>query len=161
MRIPSRYERGEIAVLLGSAPSAPPPATDGLVVGPDSPDFEEVAELAVFPALRKNGLNAAAPVRVLDTTSPLERITRELFSAKIVIIDVSLADAPTLYVLGLCHGLGRCPMLIHQPDADLPFDLARLRRVEYATVPGGLLRLRESLSRAIRVFLASAEACDA
>ena len=70
MRIPSRYERGEIAVLLGSAPSAPPPATDGLVVGPDSPDFE-------VPALRKNGLNAAAPVRVLDTTSPLERISRE------------------------------------------------------------------------------------
>jgi hypothetical protein len=158
MGVPSPYERREIAVLLGSGLAALPAAVDGLVVGPESAEFARVSELAVFPALRQNGLNQGPPRRVLDTSSPLEEVARELLSAKVVIIDVSLDDPDTLYVLGLCHGLGRCPLLIHHKEPDLPFDLLRLRRLGYATGDDGLLRLRENLARAIRVFLASAAA---
>lgn len=62
-----------------------------------------------------------------------------------------------MYVLGLCHASGRCPLLITPLGEPPPFDLAKLRTVKYAPGDAGLFRLRDDLARAIRVFLATAD----
>ena len=74
-----------------------------------------------------------------------------------VIVDTTHLNPAVMYVLGLAHGLGRCPILLaRESAAELPFDLALMRCIEYdAATPQGAVRLRDRLTRAVRVFLAS------
>ena len=97
---------------------------------------------------------------VFDSDSPLSTACHRLREAQIIIADVSGLNGHVMYLLGLCHGLRRCPLLICQAPADLPFDLRSLRCIEYAPDAEGLRDLREHLTRAMRVFLRSAAADD-
>jgi hypothetical protein len=73
----------------------------------------------------------------------------------VIIADTSQLNAAVLYVLGLCHGLRRCPLMIARSPVELPFDLGALRCLRYHPHRDGLLELRENLSRALRIFLTS------
>ena len=81
-------------------------------------------------------------------------------TAEVIVVDASGLNAIVLYLLGLCHGLGRSPILIARDPQLLPFNLPALRCVSYDMSKQGLQVLRIELARRIRVFLASANSDD-
>ena len=81
-------------------------------------DLGAVPGLAVLPAMRKNGLNNVAPVWVFGSDSQLREVVRWLRAAHVIVADLTYLNPDLMYVLGLAHGLGRCPILIHHEDTE-------------------------------------------
>ena len=153
----SEYERLQIeSVLLGHGELIEPGV--GLFLMPDSEHAQRLHDAAVEPAMRSNELNLVAAVRVFDSDSSLATVCRWIRVAEVIVADLSVQGSDLMYVLGLCHGLGRCPLLLTLGPAVLPFNLQSLRCIEYAASAEGLRDLREHLTRAIRVFLMAARA---
>jgi hypothetical protein len=152
----SRYERDLIAAFL---PRSTPPAEAGvaLVIMPDTIAHRDIYSAAVSPALAGSGFRPSSGGEAFDSYSSLELAVRCVNGAEIILADVTGGNGDVLYMLGLCHGLGRCPVLISQDPATLPLGLALMRCVEYVDDAPGRQRLREHLARAVRVFLAAAE----
>ena len=153
----SHYERVQIGSLLHPPGAA---VRDGVAVFlcPAGEGSTDLYERAVGPALRANHLNRVDVVRVFDSDSALVDVSRWLAEAELVVAELSIPNPHLMYVLGLAHGLGRCPLMLVERTSHLPFNLAGLRHVEYTRTPAGLLMLRSDLSRAVRVFLAAARA---
>ena len=153
----SAYERIEIESLLhGTSPGAAPEAA--LVLLPDAEPFLEVWRAAIVPALQENAFPFAARVPVFDAGATLDVVHRHLLAAEVIVADVTGLNPAVLYLLGLCHGRGRCPLLIGPREMDLPFNLRSLRHVGYEHDAQGLRRLRQDLGRALRVFLMASRA---
>lgn len=155
MRV-SAYERLQIASLLGEEVGVQEGV--GLYLMPEEPRFGEaysIFEAAVLPAMRKNSINAREVGISFNSDSMLADVGRAVRSAQIIVAHVVASNADLMYVLGLCHGLGRCPILIGERPLELPFQMGALRYVEYGKGAEGVYELREELTRAIRVFLAA------
>ena len=71
--------------------------------------------------------------------------------SEVIVVDLSETNAAVTYVLGLCHGLKRAPILITQAKSELLFNWDAMRCFEYDTSTGGLRNLREALERALRL----------
>ena len=150
----SPYEREQIESLLRlGAPPAEVQRGVGLHLMSSGVDAMLVYDLAVAPALWENGINVVGAIRAFDSDSDLRDVARWIATAEVVLADVSSGATDLMYTLGLCHGLGRCPLLLVRATARLPFDLRTLRHFEYDESPQGLAALREQLTRAVRVFL--------
>src|SRR5688572_23372676 len=127
----SAYERSLIDAVLG----APYPAAQqqrleaglALVLVPLMDRRDELLRVAVEPALRANHLNVRGVRVVFDDETPLPIAADWVGRAEVIIADVSQLNAAVLYVLGLCHGLRRCPLMIARSPVELPFDLGALR----------------------------------
>jgi hypothetical protein len=153
--MPGDYERLQIESLLQSHSQGGLDAGVGLFLMPRHEDVQWVHDVAVLPAMRKNGLNNVAPVWVFGSDSQLREVVRWLRAAHVIVADLTYLNADVMYVLGLAHGLGRCPILIHHEDVEVPFNLDALRCIEYRADPDGLLELRARLTRAIRLLLSA------
>jgi hypothetical protein len=125
---------------------------------PEGEAATELYDRAVGPALRANKLNRVDVVRVFDSDSALVDVTRWIAEAELILADLSMPNPHLMYVLGLAHGLGRCPLMLVERTNQLPFNLAGLRHVEYSRGQAGFIALRSDLTRAVRVFLAAARA---
>jgi hypothetical protein len=152
----SAYERGQIESLLQPRADSPIEGGVGLFLCPERPWYTRVYNAAVAPALKENGVNLTAVRPVFGSLSDLTSVAAWVMRAEVIVADASEPNADLMYVLGLCHGLRRCPILLVRRPLDLPFNLAALRHVEYEGTDDGLLGLRESLTRAVRVFLTAA-----
>jgi hypothetical protein len=153
----SHYERLQIGSML-HPPGVKVYSGMAVFLCPENESSEQLYVQAVGPALRVNGLNRVDVVRVFDSDSALVDVTHWLAEAEVIIAELSAPNPHLMYVLGLAHGLGRCPLMLVERTNQLPFNLAALRHVEYARGHAGLLALRSDLTRAIRVFLAAASA---
>jgi len=157
----SAYERSQIDAVLGAP--LPPPAERRIEVGlalvlvPLMDQRDEVLRVAVEPALRKNRLNVRGVRVVFDDETPLPVVADWVGRAEVIIADVSQLNASVLYVLGLCHGQRRCPLLIARSPVELPFEMGALRCLRYRMDRESLLELREDLARALRIFLGAAQ----
>ena len=156
----SHYEQMQIASML-HPPGAPVQPGVAVFLCPEGDASAELYERAVGPALRSNKLIRVDVVRVFDSDSALVDVSRWLAQAEVILADLSAPNPHLMYVLGLAHGLGRCPLMLVERTNQLPFNLAGLRHVEYARSHAGLMTLRSDLTRAVRVFLAAARAADA
>lgn len=152
----SEYERS-----INRAALAPDPARNiergvGLFVTAMSPAADLLHEAAVLPAMRANRLNLRQVGVAFDDSAALADVCRGVQTAEVVVIDLSDLVAPVMYVLGLCHGVGRCPILIARARTVLPFNLVALH-VEFfdATSTQGIAILRSKLAGRLRVFLRS------
>jgi hypothetical protein len=126
----SQYERSQIDAVMG----APRPAAQrriepglALVLIPLIADREPLLRIAIQPALRSNHLNVAGVRVVFDEDTPLPIVADWVGRAEVIIADVSQLNASVLYVLGLCHGLRRAPLMLAREPVELPFDLSALR----------------------------------
>ncbi len=153
----SHYERMQIGSML-HPPGATVQAGMAVFLCPEGDASEQLYERAVGPALRANQLNRVDVVRVFDSESALVDVTRALGEAELIVAELSMPNPDLMYVLGLAHGLARCPLMLVDRTNQLPFNLAGLRHVEYSRTPAGLMMLRSDLTRAARVFLAAARA---
>ena len=148
---PGDYERLQIESLLQPHSHGGVDAGVGLFLMPKDIDAQLVHDAAVLPAMRKNGLNRVSPVWVFGSDSQLREVARWLRAAHVIVADLTALNPDLMYVLGLAHGLGRCPILIHRDDPQVPFNLDALRSIEYRH--DRLIDLRTRLTRAIRVLL--------
>jgi hypothetical protein len=153
----SQFERLQIdAVLLNQPRDIETGA--GLFVSPADADAKVVLDLAVLPAMRRNRLNARGLQVVFHDASVLADVCRFILTAELVVIDLAALNPAVLYVLGLSHGVGRCPILLAPKSEYLPFNLEAFRLVRYEPTKGGLFELRERLERVLRVFLVGSRA---
>jgi hypothetical protein len=154
MPAPSNFERAQIDALLCPKPRPLIP-NSATYLCPLLPDYDFIFETAISPALTRNAIEVPFAARVFNSDSPLATACERLQTSELLIFDLTHAVPHLLYTLGLAHAMGRCPLLISQPDTPSPpFDLTALRRFEYTPDADGLHTLRESLTRAIRIHLA-------
>jgi hypothetical protein len=154
----SEYERLQIESVLQSQPARPVQSGVGLFLMPDRDEFQAIYDLAVDPAMRRSAVNRVNVARVLDSDSHLVDLCHWLQCAEVIVAELTTLDPHVMYVVGLAHGLGRCPILMAREGTDLPFNLHALRCVEYTVTKEGHRELRERLTRALRVFLAASRA---
>jgi len=152
----SRHERELIEQALASDR---PPSEPGaiIVVLPDTAEFEQLAESALWPALAENGFRRSG-IYPFDSGSTLADIARSIRSVDLLVADLTGPSPDVMYALGLAHGLGRCPILLSQNPQALPAALDAFRCIKYANHHAGRWTLRQELARAIRVFVAEAGA---
>ena len=119
-----------------------------------------ICEVAVWPALAPVGFRPPRDCRAFDNNCWLHDAVRWINGAELIVADLTGMNPEVLYAVGLCHGLGRLPLLICQdPEPSyLPFMLHSLRHIVYRDDAAGLLTLREELTRAVHVFTDSAKA---
>jgi hypothetical protein len=151
------YERLQIASLLQPRSEQIKRGT-GLFVMPAIDVIDTVYHFAVRPAFRKNEIDASDAVVVFDSESLLSDVARYVRTMEVIVVELTTLQPELMYVLGLCHGMNRCPILIVQKGEEVPFNLAALRCVEYEPTREGLFDLREDLARAVRVFLSATRA---
>ena len=152
------YESLQIQSLLQHDPARPIEEGVGLFIFPAGGDGRTLFDLAVLPAMRKNGLNHTAVREVFHDASMLADVCRTVQTAQVIVVDLDDLNPAVMYVLGLCHGLRRCPILLTRDATTLPFNLAALRYVEYTSLKPGYFTLRDRLERALRVFIAATRA---
>lgn len=75
----------------------------------------------------------------------MEDVISLLWSARVVIADLSAKNANVLYEAGIAHTLGRETIQIAQHTDDIPFDLRALRSLQYDATPRGLDALQKKL----------------
>ena len=155
--VASRYERLQIEPVLGPAPARVERGAGLVLLGgvAGTGKAQPVYRLAIEPALDTNGVNVRDVETAFDDAAKLAVVAGWVRRAEVIVADVSELNPVILYVLGLCHGLSRCPLLVGRADTELPFDLASLRYLRYVDDRNGLLDLREELTRAVRVFLSA------
>src|SRR5580704_12102814 len=108
MRV-SPFEKQTIADALNQPGAEVAPGT-ALVLMPDLGEFLRVFQDAVSPALLDCGFRAGIPEVAFDSRAWLSDAARWVLGAEVVIADVTEMNSDVMYTLGLCHGLGRCPL---------------------------------------------------
>ena len=151
---PGEYERFQIDTLLRLQPRNIETGA-ALVLLPIGEKFDDLYRVSIAPALAMTGLNRAEVRRVFDHQSPLADVAETLQTAEVIVADMTYLNPAIMYVLGLAHGLGRSPILIAREFNDLPFNLRALRCIEYTPRGWGLVKLREHLMRAVRIFISA------
>jgi hypothetical protein len=152
----TRFEQELIdAALVRQGADIPPGAA--LVLMPDSVEFLQIFDQAVSPSLVDCGFRVAGGL-AFDSHSWVSDVVRLILGVEVIVADVTNLNPDVMYVLGLCHGVGRCPILLSQDAEALPFNLDILRCIRYAPDAKGSDELRNRLSRAIRVFRIQAAA---
>lgn len=76
----------------------------------------------------------------------MDDVIRLLWSARVVIADLTCKNPNVLYEAGIAHSLGRDTVQIAQSALDIPFDLRALRSVEYTPTLEGLTALASQLA---------------
>lgn len=148
----TQFERQMIEMALApAAPDIPPDRALALI--PNTTDALTVFKVAISPAFHDVGFRITCSGTTFDVHCWLSDVAAWARGAQVIVADVTGLNSDVMYVLGLCHGLGRCPILISQEPRDLPFHLDALRCLEYSTMEDGLHELRERLARLLRVYL--------
>ncbi len=154
----SEFERAQIDTVL-LRKGAPIERDSGLYLMPATNTARELFEAAGLPAMRASGLNPRGTEVVFSSSySALAEVSRSIETAEIIVADVTGLNPDIMYVVGLCHGMGRCPLLLGGDLDEMPFNLRVLRCLPWDGTKQGLFDLREELTRAIRVFLAASRA---
>jgi len=85
------------------------------------------------PAAESAGLRAIKADQIYGTGAIIRDIWHSIWSAQIVIADVTGKNPNVNYELGLCHALGIPTILISQDIGDVPFDYRHRRCILYDT----------------------------
>ena len=87
----------------------------------------------IAPAVEEMGLKAKKADDIYGTDPIMQDIWHAIWSAKVIIADVTAKNPNVNYELGLCHALGVPTILITQSMDDVPFDYKQLRCIVYNT----------------------------
>lgn len=87
----------------------------------------------IAPAAESLGLQAQKAGDIYGTAPIIQDIWHAIWTAKVVIADVTGRNPNANYELGLCHALGVPTVLITQNLDDVPFDSRHRRCIVYNT----------------------------
>lgn len=151
------YEQREAQLLFSRTPRAVKAKTV-FVIRDDNKAFEHVYELALKPIFQELKLEIMESPDVFDKTSRYNDYWDKMREADLLLADVSKHNPGTLYLLGLCHGLGRSPLLIVEAENQLPEALKPLRYLEYGVKEQRLERFRGQLRHELLLRMDAAKA---
>jgi hypothetical protein len=85
----------------------------------------------------------------------IQDIWKSICEARLILADLSGFNANVMYELGIAHTVGKETILIYQRGENLkfPFDLAHIRRIEYANDAMGGKKLVEELKGTLKAIL--------
>lgn len=100
--------------------------------------IKDTVESSGFTCYRADDINTPGDI--------LDDVFKGIWSAEVVIADLSGRSANVFYELGLAHAINDNVVLLTQDVGDLPFDLARFRVLAYDNTMAGAKRLTEQLA---------------
>ena len=156
MGIPE-FERLQIEWLLGTK-SIPIRQGLGLHLMSQTPASRDIFDAAVRPMMHGSGLDVWRVEIAFDSSSCVSDVASWIRRAEVITADVSDWNGDVAYVLGMCHALGRCPILIARRPVDLPFKLDEVRCIAFDADASGLHELRQELGRALRTYVNASRA---
>ena len=110
----------------------------------------------VYDAIKNACENVIEPVRIADLYAPdviVDSIFAAIEEAQLVVADVTNLNANVLYEAGLAHGRNRDVVFLTQNPDQVPFDLNRIRYIEYGASDEGLKKLTHVLNQTIVEYL--------
>ena len=115
------------------------------VMMPFGAEFDPVYEV-IRTAATTAGLVCQRADDIWVSDHVMDDVIRLLWTARVVIADLSGKNPNVLYEAGIAHSLGRDTIQIAQSADDIPFDLRALRSVEYKPSAEGLQTLGTQLA---------------
>jgi len=115
----------------------------------------------IAPAVESLGLVARKADDIYGTAPIIDDIWRSIWTAEVVIADVTGKNPNVNYELGLSHALGVPTILMTQDMVDVPFDYRHLRCIVYDTRQVDWQeKLRNSLINTLKVLLAGPDVSE-
>jgi hypothetical protein len=125
------------------------------VMMPFEPRFDRVYE-ALGSAAADAGLECRRADDIWEADHILDDILGLIWSARVVISDLSGKNPNVFYETGIAHSLGRDVVQIVQNMDDVPFDLRSIRTVTYLANGEGLTVLQSTVAQRLRNLTARA-----
>jgi tetratricopeptide (TPR) repeat protein len=119
----------------------------------DSIDFDSVYSRIIQPAARRVGWNVLRIDEVTESGPIAHQYLKEIFSADLVVADISIPNATVFYELGIRHSISTGgTIILAVRGTELPFDIAHLRVLFYDCSDNGFEEARLNLQKAISAY---------
>lgn len=116
------------------------------VLMPFDEDFQEVYDYAIKPAAESLGFICDRADHALGPRAIIRTIIEGMFSADVLVADVTDSNPNVFYELGVAHTIGNKTIVIcKKTEEELPFDLASYRVIFYRGGIQGIKNLRIKL----------------
>lgn len=124
-------------------------APDVFVLMPFSPELTPVYTDHIRPVVSGFGLTVATADDFFSGRVVMREVYSAIVRASIVIADCTGRNPNVFYELGVAHTIGRPVVLLTQSMADIPFDVAHFRVLEYAYTPRGMKAFEQALAKSL------------
>lgn len=130
------------------------------VVMPFAAQFRATYDVAIKPAVseaaRKLGIKVTCRRgdEIIGPGSITREIVNSIYTADVVIADLSGNNPNVFYELGIAHCMGNKTVMITQSIAGVPFDVSAYRLIRYEATPEGLAELHSELAGGVLEILA-------
>jgi chaperonin GroEL len=124
------------------------------VLVPFEPPFDSYYEEIIRPAAKAASLEARKADEIYGTGPIINDIWKLIWTATVVIADVTRKNPNVNYELGICHALNVPTVIITQNMDDVPFDYQHRRCIEYDTQKVNWERkLKKSITETLKQVL--------
>lgn len=109
--------------------------------------IEGIIDAALRPAL-EDKYDLVVAHRISEPGSITKQIITEIYSAKLVVANLTNRNPNVMYELALRHSLGKPVIMIVEKGTPLPSDIVMERTIFYQNDARGVIELRESIAAA-------------
>ena len=109
--------------------------------------IEGIIDAALRPAL-EDKYDLVVAHRISEPGSITKQIITEIYSAKLVVANLTNRNPNVMYELALRHSLGKPVIIIAEKGTPLPSDIVMERTIFYQNDARGVIELRESIAAA-------------
>lgn len=109
--------------------------------------IEGIIDAALRPAL-EDKYDLVVAHRISEPGSITKQIITEIYSAKLVVANLTNRNPNVMYELALRHSLGKPVIMIAEKGTPLPSDIVMERTIFYQNDARGVIELRESIAAA-------------
>ena len=109
--------------------------------------IEGIIDAALRPAL-EDKYDLVVAHRISEPGSITKQIITEIYSAKLVVANLTNRNPNVMYELALRHSLGKPVIMIAEKGTPLPSDIVMERTIFYQNDARGVIGLRESIAAA-------------
>ena len=109
--------------------------------------IEGIIDAALRPAL-EDKYDLVVAHRISEPGSITKQIITEIYSAKLVVANLTNRNPNVMYGLALRHSLGKPVIMIAEKGTPLPSDIVMERTIFYQNDARGVIELRESIAAA-------------
>jgi len=106
--------------------------------------IDGIIDAAIIPALG-NKYEVIAPHRISEPRTITKKVIEEIYSAKLVVANVTGLNPNVMYELALRHAIGKPVIIIVEYGTKLPFDISVESVIYYQNDAQGVLDLKEDL----------------
>lgn len=109
--------------------------------------IEGIIDAALRPAL-EDKYDLVVAHRISEPGSITKQIITEIYSAKLVVANLTNRNPNVMYELALRHSLGKSVIMIAEKGTPLPSDIVMERTIFYQNDARGVIELRENIAAA-------------